>query len=82
MSESQKRSSAKQLTVSDLIEELKKFDQTLPVWITISDDPERCYQRMESSDIEKGDIWHPEIDTDGDGPAETPGLILSARWFR
>lgn len=72
---------APQLTVGDLIESLKKYDQSLPVWITTSDDPERCYEKMISTDIELGDIWHPEIDTDGDDPAETPGIIIASKRF-
>ena len=74
--------SERQLTVADLIEHLQKFDLGLPVWITTSDDAERCYEKMTLSDIEKGEIWHPEIDTEGDGPAESVNPLnhLGRQW--
>jgi hypothetical protein len=69
--------SQKQLTVADLIEHLQKFDPGLPVWITTSDEPERCYEKMLLSDIRRGEVRHPEIDTNGDGPAESEGIIIA-----
>ena len=39
------------MKVSELIEHLQALNQDLPVWLTVSDDPEHCYRNLERDHI-------------------------------
>jgi hypothetical protein len=68
----------KTMNVTDLIEHLKTFDRDLPVWLTISDDVESCYQKINRDDITIEEVctWKEEEEQE-----HFPALVIGHRRF-
>jgi hypothetical protein len=66
------------MTIEELIDRLKTFDKDLPVWFTVSDDSETCYQKLTDEYISLEEV---QIYSEGDETDHIPSLVFGSRWF-
>ena len=62
------------MNVKELIEHLNTLDRNLPVWFTISDDCERCYQKLEKEHITVEEVCRWE---EADEQEHFPAVVIA-----
>jgi MoaA/NifB/PqqE/SkfB family radical SAM enzyme len=66
------------MILRDLIRHLQTLPQDLPVWFTISDDCEHCYQKLRQEHITVEEVceWKDEEEQ-----SHFPAVVIGHGWF-